>query len=383
LIDAKEIENFMAEDYYSILGVERAASGDEVKKAYRKLAMKFHPDRNPDNKEAEEKFKEINAAYEVLSDEKKRRQYDQMGHQRYTQNGRGAGGMSAEDIFASVFGGDGGDFFSSFFGGGGRRSQNAPSRGEDLLYEMEILFGEAIFGVEREITIPRSETCSRCDGNGAEPGSSRKTCSYCGGHGQVAMTQGFFSIRQTCSHCRGAGTILEKPCRDCLGAGSQRKSKKLKITIPPGVDTGSRLRVSGEGNAGERGGPSGDLYVSLRIKPHDFFVRENLDLHCNVTVDFPLATLGGSIEVPTIYGKENLKVPAGIQSGTRLRLRNKGVPALNGGGRGDQYIRVSVEVPTNLNAAQKKKLKEFADSYTPNIGPKVQSFKEKIKRIFQ
>ena len=373
----------MAEDYYSILGVERGASGDEVKKAYRKLAMKFHPDRNPDNPEAEEKFKEINAAYEVLSDEKKRHQYDQLGHHRYTQNGRGGGGMSAEDIFASVFGGDGGDFFSSFFGGGGRRGLNAPSRGEDLLYEMRISFGEAIFGTEKVISIPRSETCSRCQGNGAEPGSSRKTCSYCGGHGQVAMTQGFFSIRQTCSHCRGAGSILEKPCHDCQGVGSQRKSKKLTITIPPGVDNGSRLRVSGEGNAGERGGPSGDLYVSLHIAPHELFVREDLDLYCDVTIDFPLATLGGSIDVPTIYGKESLKVPAGVQSGARLRLRNKGVPALSGGRRGDHYFRIIVEVPTNLSSAQKKKLKEFADSYTPNISPKVQSFKEKAKKIFQ
>lgn len=373
----------MAEDYYSILGVERNASGDEVKKAYRKLAMKFHPDRNPDNKDAEEKFKEINAAYEVLSDEKKRRQYDQMGHQMYTQGGRGgASGMSAEDIFASVFGGEGGDFFSSFFGGGGGRSRNAASRGDDLLYEMEIPFEEAIFGADKEITIPRSETCTRCNGSGAEPGSSRKTCSYCGGHGQVAMTQGFFSIRQTCSHCRGAGTILEHPCQDCHGAGTLRKSKKLKITIPPGVDNGSRLRVSGEGNAGERGGPSGDLYVSLRIRNHEIFVRENLDLYCDVPVDFPLAALGGTIDVPTISGKENLKVPSGIQTGTKLRLKGKGVPSLNGRGRGDQYIRIIVEVPTNLNSEQKKKLKEFADSCTPAVNPRAQSFLDKAKKFF-
>jgi len=373
----------MAEDYYSILGVERSASGDEVKKAYRKLAMKFHPDRNPDNKDAEEKFKEINAAYEVLSDEKKRRQYDQMGHQMYTQGGRGgSSGMSAEDIFASVFGGEGGDFFSSFFGGGGGRSRNAASRGDDLLYEMEIPFEEAIFGVDKEITIPRSETCTRCNGSGAEPGSSRKTCSYCGGHGQVAMTQGFFSIRQTCSHCRGAGTILEHPCKDCHGAGTLRKSKKLKITIPPGVDNGSRLRVSGEGNAGERGGPSGDLYVSLRIRNHEIFVRENLDLYCDVPVDFPLAALGGTIDVPTISGKENLKVPAGIQTGTKLRLKGKGVPSLNGRGRGDQYIRIIVEVPTNLNSEQKKKLKEFADSCTAAVNPRTQSFLDKAKKFF-
>jgi molecular chaperone DnaJ len=300
----------------------------------------------------------------------------------YTQGGRGGSGMSPEDIFASVFGGDGGDFFSSFFGGGrgGRHTRNVATRGDDLLYEMEIPFAEAIFGAEKEITIPRSETCTRCNGDGAEPGSSRKTCSYCGGHGQVAMTQGFFSIRQTCSHCRGAGTILENPCKDCRGTGTLRKSKKLTITIPPGVDNGSRLRVAGEGNAGERGGPSGDLYVSLRIRQHEIFVRENLDLYCDVPIDFPLATLGGTIEVPTISGKESLKVPAGVQTGTKLRLKGKGVPSLSGHGRGDQYIRIIVEVPTNLNSEQKKKLKEFADSCTPSINPKVQAFSAKAKK---
>ena len=372
----------MSEDFYTTLGLARNASPDDIKKAYRKLAMKFHPDRNPDNKEAEEKFKQINAAYEVLSDEKKRRQYDQMGHQMYTQSGRGGGGMSAEDIFASVFGGDGGDFFSSFFGGGSRRSRNAPSRGQDLLYEMEIAFEEAVFGAEKELLIPRSETCARCSGSGAEPGNARKTCPHCGGQGEVSIQQGFFSIRQTCSHCRGSGSILEKPCQDCQGQGLLRKSKKLSITIPPGVDNGSRLRVSGEGDAGQRGGPSGDLYVALRVRPHEIFQRNNLDISVDVPLPFSIAALGGHIDVPTISGKENLKVPAGIQSGTRLRLKGKGIPSLSGRGRGDQYVRVSVEVPSNLNADQKKKLKAFAEACDEDCNPKAKAFQKKAAKFY-
>ncbi|NMA42524.1 MAG: molecular chaperone DnaJ [Oligosphaeraceae bacterium] len=372
----------MSEDFYKTLGVARNASADEIKKAYRKLAMQYHPDRNPDNKEAEEKFKEINAAYEVLSDEKKRRQYDQMGHKMYTQSGRG-GGMSPEDIFASVFGSDGGDFFSSFFGGGSsRRNRNAPSRGQDLLYEMEIAFEEAVFGAEKKVTIPRSETCARCNGSGAEPGSTRKTCPHCGGQGEVAMQQGFFSIRQTCSHCRGSGSILEKPCQDCYGNGVLRKSKSLPITIPPGVDNGTRLRVSGEGDAGQRGGPSGDLYVTLRVRPHEIFERNNLDISVDVPLPFNIATLGGHIDVPTITGKENLKVPAGIQNGTRLRLKGKGIPSLSGKGRGDQYVRITIEVPTGLNADQKQKLKAFADACDENNNPKTKAFQKKASKFY-
>ena len=370
----------MSEDYYTTLETSRESTQDEIKKAYRKLAMKYHPDRNQGDKEAEEKFKEINAAYEVLSDENKRRQYDQLGHQRYTQNGRGASGMSAEDIFASVFGGDGGDIFSSFFGGGfSRQSSTGPQAGNDLRYDLEIGFKEAVFGTEKEILVPRSESCERCSGSGAEPGSKRKTCPTCNGQGQVLMSQGFFNLRQTCSQCRGEGTILENPCTDCRGAGSTRKNKKLNITIPPGVDNGTRLRVSGEGDAGKRGGPPGDLYIFLYVKKHEFFERDNLDIHCKIDIPFTLAALGGKIDIPTISGKEELKIPAGIQSNQQLRMRGKGV-SQSRRGRGDQYIHISVEVPKNLSNEQKKKLKEFADLCSDNQYPKATKSKKDAKK---
>ena len=263
-----------------------------------------------------------------------------------------------------------------------RRNRNAPSRGQDLLYEMEIAFEEAVFGAEKKVTIPRSETCARCNGSGAEPGSTRKTCPHCGGQGEVAMQQGFFSIRQTCSHCRGSGSILEKPCQDCYGNGVLRKSKSLPITIPPGVDNGTRLRVSGEGDAGQRGGPSGDLYVTLRVRPHEIFERNNLDISVDVPLPFNIATLGGHIDVPTITGKENLKVPAGIQNGTRLRLKGKGIPSLSGKGRGDQYVRITIEVPTGLNADQKQKLKAFADACDENNNPKTKAFQKKASKFY-
>ncbi len=376
-----------SEDYYTILGVARTANKDDIKKAYRKLAMQYHPDRNPDNKEAEDKFKSINAAYEVLSDESKRQRYDQLGHQTYTQSGRGdANGMSPEDIFASVFGGEGGDFFSSFFGGG-RRRKSGPAKGEDLLYEMEIDFEDAMFGVEKTITIPRTENCQQCHGSGAQPGTSRKTCQQCHGSGQVSMSQGFFSISQPCPSCRGSGSTLENPCSECHGAGVLRKSKPLKITIPAGVDNGQRLRVSGEGNAGQRGGPSGDLFVGLRIRQHEIFVRDEQDLYCDVPIPFSTAVLGGEITVPTITGKEVLKVPAGVQSGTKLRMRGKGVPSLSAGrSRGNQYVRVIVEVPVNLDSSQKKKLQEFAAACEPtkhpSNHPRAQAFLKKAKKFF-
>ncbi|NLZ62483.1 MAG: molecular chaperone DnaJ [Lentisphaerae bacterium] len=376
-----------SEDYYTILGVARNASKDDIKKAYRKLAMQYHPDRNPGNKEAEDKFKSINAAYEVLSDEQKRQQYDNLGHQMFTQGGRGGGGMSPEDIFASVFGGDGGDFFSSFFGGGSRRRKSGPTKGEDLLYELEIDFEDAMFGAEKNITIPRTESCQQCHGSGAQPGTSRKTCPQCQGAGQVSMSQGFFSISQPCPNCRGSGSILETPCSECHGAGVLRKSKSLKITIPAGVDSGQRLRVSGEGNAGQRGGPSGDLFVALHVRPHEIFVRDEQDLYCEVPIPFTTAVLGGEITVPTITGKEVLKVPPGVQSGTRLRMRGKGVPSLSAGrGRGNQYVRVIVEVPVNLDSNQRKKLQEFADACdpekNPSTHPRLQAFLKKARKFF-
>ncbi|MDD4540387.1 MAG: molecular chaperone DnaJ, partial [Lentisphaeria bacterium] len=296
-------------------------------------------------------------------------------------------GMSPEDIFAQAFGGGGGDFFSSFFGGGGGRSQhNGPSKGDDLIYELQIDFEEAMFGADKEITFPRSDTCSRCNGSGCEKGSSRKTCPQCNGRGQVTMSQGFFSIRQTCSHCQGTGTIIEKPCSECHGQGVVQKTRRLPVHIPAGVDTGSRLRMSGEGEAGEQGGPAGDLYVRIFVRKHEVFTRDGEDLHCDVPIQFHVAALGGKVEVPTINGKTELTIPAGIQSGTELRMRGKGVPSLiRGRGRGDQYVRVIVEVPTNLNAAERQKLQEFAElcDKDQHVHPRWNAFMKKARRFFE
>ncbi|HQL88474.1 MAG: molecular chaperone DnaJ [Lentisphaerae bacterium] len=370
------------EDYYSILEVDRNATPDELKKAYRKLAMKYHPDRNPGDKEAEEKFKTLSTAYEVLSDESKRRQYDQLGHEMYTKGGRGGmGGMTAEDIFAQAFGGS--DFFSNLFGGG-RRSPNDPLEGDDLLYELQIDFEDAMFGLERKIEIPRSETCSVCQGSGCEPGTSKRTCPQCNGSGQVTMSQGFFSIRQPCTYCQGSGSVIEKPCHTCRGRGTVRRRKTLTVRIPAGVDTGSRLRLAGEGEAGLRGGPPGDLYVRIRVRPHEIFSRDEKDLRCDVPIPFHVAALGGDIEVPTINGKVKMTIPAGTQTGTELRLKGRGVPALTKGHpRGDQYVRVIVEVPTNLSRDQKEKLQAFADACTDNVHPRLKAFIENAKRFFK
>lgn len=380
----------MEEDYYSILGVQRNSSQDEIKKAYRKLAMQYHPDRNPGNKEAEEKFKEINAAYECLGDEKKRQMYDQVGHQGYTQGGRGGGShMSAEDIFASVFGGgfgggdfDGGDFFSSFFGGGSRR-RNGPEKGQDYLYELKIGFEEAMFGVDKDISLTRDEKCSRCSGSGAEPGTSRKTCPHCRGTGTVVSGNGFMRIQQPCSACRGTGSILENPCRTCRGAGTVKNKKVLTVHIPAGVDTGSRLRLGGEGGAGRNGGGQGDLYVEIVVGKHDIFVRDGDNITCDVPVPFHIAVLGGVLNVPTISGMVELKVPAGTQTGDRMRMAGKGAPSLQAHrGRGDQIVRFIVETPQKLSSAQRKLMQEFADSCKVDDNyPKVQQFQNKAKRF--
>ena len=372
----------MAEDYYSILGVQKGCSSDEIKKAYRKLAMQYHPDRNPGDKAAEEKFKSINEAYSVLSDDKKRQQYDQMGHQMYTQGGGGGmGGMRPEDIFSSVFGN--GDFFSSFFGGGGRRRPDAPEPGEDFLYELRIGFEEAMFGVDKDISLNREESCSSCHGSGAEPGTSRKKCPQCGGSGQVTMSLGGLSIRQPCRACGGQGSILEKPCRTCRGTGTEKKRKTLTVHIPAGVDTGSRLRLSGEGGMGKRGGPRGDLYVELTVGKHDIFVRDNDNILCDVPIPFHVAALGGVVTVPTISGSEEVKIPAGIQSGTRLLMKGKGAPSLNSRrGRGDQILRIIVETPASLSSKQKELLQQFAETVKESSNyAKTAAFKDKAKRF--
>ncbi len=376
----------MAEkDYYSILGVNKNATHDEIKKAYRKLAIKYHPDKNPGNKEAEEKFKEVSQAYEVLSDENKRRQYDQFGHEAFTNSGHGGGAGGSpfsdpRDIFAQFFGGGAGGGFGGFediFGGGGgsrRRNPNGPVRGNDLRYNLEISFEDAVYGADKKITFRRMTECPDCKGTGCEGNSSRKPCPRCGGSGEQTVSQGFFSLRQPCPACRGTGEIIEKPCKTCSGTGRVSKERTLQFKIKPGVDTGSKLRLAGEGESGLRGGPAGDLYIVIHVLPHNVFIREGNDLLCEVPIPFYVAAAGGVIEVPTISGKMKMRVPAGTQSGTVLRLKEKGVPSLRANGRGDLHIRVVVEVPSGLSAEQSELLEKFNSSLKINNNPRQAEF---------
>src|SRR5271155_271401 len=331
-------------DYYHILGVERNASAEEVKKSYRKMAVKHHPDKNPGDKAAEEKFKELGEAYEVLSNVDKRSAYDRFGHQAFTQGG-GMGGA-----------------------GGGR------GRGADLRYDMRITFQEAARGVEKEIEISKLQTCDTCHGSGAEPGSKVTTCPTCGGHGQVAVSRGFFNIAQTCPRCRGAGQTIEKPCHTCHGDGRMEKTAKIKIKIPAGVEDGTRLRSSGQGEGGARGGAAGDLYVVLHVEPHEIFQREGTDLYCSVPISFARAALGGEVKVPTLEGSAVLKVPAGTPSGKTFRLRGKGLPEVHGRSIGDLHVKLYVEVPTRLNAVQRAHLQSFADACDEHTHPEETSF---------
>ena len=370
-------------DYYEVLGVEREADVEEIKKAYRKLAVKFHPDKNPGDKTAEEKFKEIGEAYEALSDPQRRAAYDRFGHSafdpRMRGGGRSGGFHDPADIFREVFGGS--NIFEDLFGGG-RSDPTQPQRGADLRYDMEITFEEAANGCEKEISVTKNDRCEVCHGSGAEPGSKSRTCPTCGGRGQVLSSRGIFSIAQTCPRCEGAGRVLEKPCKTCHGSGRREQTSKIKLRIPPGVDTGSRLRSSGNGEAGLRGGPQGDLYVVLHVKPHEIFQRDGDDLICDVPISFVQAALGAEIEVPTLNGKTQIKMPAGTQPGTTFRLKGKGIRNIQGFGIGDLHVRVHVEVPTHLNAAQKAKLMEFAESCDETVNPITQSFFEKAKKLF-
>jgi molecular chaperone DnaJ len=346
------------------------------------LALKYHPDKNPGDKSAEEKFKELGEAYDILSDPQKRELYNQHGHAAFDRRagGFGAGGFHDPfEIFREVFGGGG--IFEDLFGGG-RPDSTQPQRGNDLRYDMEISFEEAAHGTEKEITLTKAEACETCHGSGAEPGSRVRTCPSCRGRGQVINSRGIFSIAQSCPNCQGAGQVFEKPCKACGSEGRRERSSKIKLRIPAGVDTGSRLRSAGNGEAGFRGGPPGDLYVVLHVKAHSIFQRDGDDLLCEVPVSFVQAALGAEVEVPTLDGKASIKVPAGTQPGTMVRLKGKGIMNVQGYGRGDLHVRINVEVPSHLSASQKAKLQEFAELCSGRENPISQSFFEKAKGLF-
>jgi molecular chaperone DnaJ len=372
-------------DYYEVLGVGRNASEEEVKRAYRRLAVKFHPDKNPEDPHAEEKFKELGEAYDVLMDSDKRAAYDRFGHAAFASGGAGFGGFHDPfDIFREVFGGGGfgGGIFETFFGGAGARTEDR-QRGSDLRYDMQIGLEEAAFGVEKEIEIEKLDTCDKCHGSGAEPGSRTINCPTCDGRGQVISSRGFFHVSQTCPRCRGAGEIIEKPCPKCHGEGRTGKLSRVKLKIPAGIREGSRLRSSHNGEAGIRGAPPGDLYVVIHIKEHKVFRREDDDLYCEVPIAFSLAALGGEVDVPTLEGKAHLKVPAGTQSGQMFKLRGKGITNVNGRGRGDLFARLIVEVPSRLNAEQRRRLEEFAALCSDENAPLRKSFFERAKEFFK
>ena len=368
-------------DYYDILGVSKGASKEDIKKAYRRLAMKNHPDRNPDDKDAEARFKEASEAYEVLSDDQKRGAYDQFGHAGLGGAAGGGGPAGGAGGFGDIFG----DIFSDIFGGGMGGGRSRASRGADLRYDLDLDLETAISGDTVEIRIPTLEACETCDGDGAEPGSPVDTCTTCQGVGQVRIQQGFLSIQQTCPDCHGGGKKVRNPCRKCGGEGRVQSSKTLSVNVPAGVDNGDRIRLSGEGEAGEMGGPSGDLYVQINVKPHEFFVRDGNNLRANVPVDMITAALGGEIDVPTLNGKVNLRVPAETQSGKTFRLRGKGVQSVRTNAPGDLLCKVSVETPVNLNNKQKQLLEELQESLESSSrshSPATSSWLDKAKRFF-
>ncbi|KAB2967057.1 molecular chaperone DnaJ [Zoogloea sp.] len=370
-------------DLYEILGVNRDASEDEMKKAYRKLAMKYHPDRNPDNKEAEEKFKEAKEAYEILTDANKRAAYDRYGHAGVDQSmGGGGGGGQGFDGFADAFG----DIFGDIFGGGGGgRGRSNVYRGADLRYNLEISLEEAARGAEKTIRIPALEECDSCHGSGAKPGTQPKTCPTCGGAGQVRIQQGFFSIQQTCPKCHGSGRVIPEPCTSCGGAGRVKRQKTLEVKIPAGIDDGMRLRHSGHGEPGVNGGPSGDLYVEIHIKQHPVFQRDGDDLHCEMPISFSTAALGGEIEIPTLDGAANIRIPAETQSAKVFRLRGKGIRNVRSHAPGDLMVHVVVETPVKLTDRQKELLREFEEIAAGNAerhNPKAKSWMDKVKDFF-
>jgi molecular chaperone DnaJ len=378
-------------DYYETLGVGRDAGEDEIKKAYRKLAMKHHPDRNPGDAGAEARFKEISEAYEVLSDPEKKQKYDQFGHDGL-KSAFGPGGFDfardfthmsdLQDILGSLFGEGGGIFDDIFGGGGGRRRPGGPQHGADLRFDLEIDFEEAAFGSEREITLPLSNECPTCGGSGEAPGTRRETCRHCGGRGSLVSGGGFFQVRETCPVCGGAGSVITRPCPACNGAGRVRERKRMTLKIPRGVETGSRLRLAGKGEGGGRGGPPGDLYVVLRVREHPVFQRSGDDLMCEVPVPCEVAALGGDAEVPTMDGYARLRLAPGTETGKVFRLRDKGMPSLDGYGRGDLHVRVIVEVPVRLGAQQRKLFKDIQDLSSEANYPAGREFRRQADEFY-
>lgn len=379
-------------DYYEVLGVPRDVPADDLKKAYRKLAVKYHPDKNPGDAAAEESFKEVGEAYDVLSDPDKRAAYDRYGHQAFAggMGGPSAGGGGFHDpfdIFREVFsgGGGGGGIFESFFGGGGggRRRGDGPQRGSDLRYAIELTLEEAAHGTEKEIRYERLVHCGGCKGSGSASGGGKTTCHTCGGAGQVIASRGFFQIQQTCPECQGSGEIIANPCKTCRGNGRAKEEAHVRVKIPAGIEEGSRLRSQGNGDMGVKGGPTGDLYIVVGIRAHEIFEREGNDLHCDMPLSFVKASLGGELTVPTLEGRASIKVPAGTQNGTTFRLRGKGLKILGEDRHGDLYVRVEIAVPTKLSATQREKLEAFADELGEQHSEAEESFFAKAKKFFR
>ena len=373
-------------DYYEILGVAKNSSEDEIKKSYRKLAMKYHPDRNPDSKESEEKFKEVKEAYEMLTNPEKREAYDRYGHAGVDPNMGGGGGFGGgAGGFADSFG----DIFGDIFGGGGGRGRGAGPqvyRGADLRYNLEITLEQAAHGFDTTIRVPSWDKCDTCHGTGAKPGTSPTTCTTCAGHGQVRMQQGFFSIQQTCPKCHGNGKVITDPCQPCGGQGRIKRNKTLEVKIPAGIDNGMRIRSSGNGEPGTNGGPAGDLYVEIHIKPHTVFQREGDDLHCEMPISFAKAALGGEIEVPTLSGKVSFTIPEGTQSGKTFRLKGKGIKGVRSGFAGDLFCHVAVETPVKLTDKQKDMLRDFEKLTTEGgskHSPQSKTWRDKVKDFFE